>query len=156
MANETSQINTKADHPRRITDYNTTGEFIMRPIKNKKRRDPRYFLHEDVEESYRIPGSEEDPSRPGAYNIEPEEAAPEAQGAEGLFQSVVGATAEDFSELAQVLVDRVVEFNKNVAEKGDGSHIDLAGLIHDAKQASEGDSEYLTSHPGGTDMKYSY
>ena len=45
--------------------------------KNKKRRDPRYFLHEADEEageeSYRIPGSEEDPARPGAHNIEPEE-----------------------------------------------------------------------------------
>jgi hypothetical protein len=52
------------------------------------------------------------------------------------------------------LTDRVVEFNKNVAEKGDGSHIDLKSLM--SKAASEGDSEYLTSHPGGTDVKYSY
>ena len=135
----------------------------MRIRKNKKRRDPRYFLHEAVEEggeeSYRIPGSEEDPSRPGAYNIEPEEAAPETtQGAERLLKGLEGTQPGDFEELAQVLVNRVVEYNKNVAEKGGsyGRHIDLESLIGDVKQTLEGSSEYLTSHPGGTDMAHSY
>lgn len=128
--------------------------------KNKKRRDPRYFLQESVEEtaeetveeSYRIPGSEEDMSRPGAHNITPEVSAATSKtypGAERMLKGLDDTRPGDFPELAQALVDRVAEFNKLVAERGGqmGRHINLEELLDEAKKATEYDSEYLEPEP---------
>ena len=113
--------------------------------KNKKRRDPRYFLQESVEEetaektveeSYRIPGSEGDMSSPGAHNITPEsdfrfDMGEGEASTKRMLQGLDATNPGDFEGVVNFLVGRALEYNEKVkASEGEfGRRIELDKLF---------------------------